>query len=233
MTKFRGALSSSAFTPLLVLVTMSAATAAGDLSKYRDFQLGTDLPTVAKQIGASPSQAKLIHRRPLLIQELQWRPQPLGPSSGAEAAQEVVFSFCDGALYRIVVSYDRHATEGLTNDDIVDAISAAYGPAAKTTAPAKAKTLREPYTDQEAVVARWQDPQYRFELIRSSYGPSFQLIGVLKRLEAPVEAAIVEAKRLDIQEAPQRDADRVASEEEASKAKLDKARLVNKPNFRP
>jgi hypothetical protein len=82
------------------------------------------------------------------------------------------------------------------------------------------------------VVARWQDPQYRFELVRSSYGPSFSLIAVLKKLEAPAQAAILEASRLDDQEAPQRDAARVASEEEAAKAKLQQARLVNKPKFR-
>jgi hypothetical protein len=211
--------------------TMSAATVAGDLSKYRDFQLGTDLAAVAKQIGASPSQAKTIHSRPAVIQELQWRPQPLGPSAGTEPAQEVAFSFCDGELFRIEVNYDRHATEGLTSNDIVETLSATYGTAAKPTA--SAKDPKDPYIDQEEVLARWQDPQYRFELIRSSYGPSFHLVGVLKKLEAPVQAAILEAKRLDDQEAPQRDAARIASEEEVTKAKLEKARLVNKPNFRP
>ena len=48
-----------------------------------------------------------------------------------------------------------------------------------------------------------------------------------------MQAAILEAKRLDDQEAPQRDAERVAREEEAERVKLDKARLVNKPKFRP
>ena len=53
----------------------------------------------------------------------------------------------------------------------------------------------------------------------------------LKRLEAPAQAATLEAKRLDDQKAPQRDAARLASEEEATKTKLEKARLVNKPKF--
>ena len=69
--------SRSALTSFLVF-GMGSVALAGDLSKYREFQLGTDLPTVAKQVGASPSQAKVIHRRPVLIQELEWRPQPLG-----------------------------------------------------------------------------------------------------------------------------------------------------------
>jgi hypothetical protein len=210
---------------------MPAATWAGDLSKYRNFELGTDLSTVAKQAGANPSQAKVIHRRPALIQELEWRPQPLGPSSQREPAKAVVFSFYDGELFRIVVDYDRYETEGLTADDFVDAISATYGPAAKPTAPAK--VAPESYGDQEQILAQWQDSQYRFDLIRSSYGPTFRLVGVIKKLEAPAQAATLEANRLDDQEAPQRDAARIANEEEAAKTRLEKARLVNKPKFRP
>jgi hypothetical protein len=55
----------------------------------------------------------------------------------------------------------------------------------------------------------------------------------MKTLEAPAEAATLEAKKLDDQEAPQRNAARVAGEEEAAKVKSEKARLVNKPKFRP
>jgi hypothetical protein len=231
MTEIGGTVRRSALTAFLVFGIVSASAWAGDLSRYRNFQLGTDLPTIAKQVGTNPAQAKVIHRRPALIEELEWRPQPLGPSSRTEAAKEVVFSFYDGELFRIVVNYDRYATEGLTSDDIVEAISATYGMATKPPAPAKAAQGR--YGDQEEVLAQWQDPQYRFDLMRSSYGPSFRLIGVLKRLEAPAQAAILEATRLDDQEAPQRDAARIASEEEAARAKLEQARLVNKSTFRP
>jgi hypothetical protein len=145
--------------------------------------------------------------------------------------QEVIFSFYDGKLFRIKVDYDRYQTEGLTVDDFVDAISATYGPAAKPMAPAYVAPGN--YGDQEEIVAQWQDSQDRFDLIRLSYGPTFRLVGVVKRLEAPVQAATLEAKRLDDREAPQRDAARRASEEDAAKTKLEKARLVNKPNFRP
>jgi hypothetical protein len=209
---------------------MSAVTLAADLSKYRNFELGTDLSAVAGQTGANPSQAKVIHRRPALIQELEWRPQPLGSSSQTEPVKGVVFSFYDGELFRLAVDYDRYETE-LTGEDFVDAISATYGPPAKPAAPVK--VAPGSYGDQEEILAQWQDSQYRFDLIRSSYGPTFRLVGVVKRLEAPAQAATLEAKRLDDQEAPQRDAARIASEEEAAKAKLEKARLVNKPKFRP
>lgn len=210
---------------------LAAATSVTDLSKYRNFQFGTDLSTIAKQAGGNPAQAKVIQSRPALIQELEWRPQLLGASSQPEPAKEVVFSFYDGKLFRIAVAYDRYETEGLTAEDIVDAISATYGPGAKLAAHVKVAPVS--YGDQEEILAQWQDLQYRFDLIRSSYGPSFRLIGVVKGLEAQAQAATLEAKRLDDLEAPQRDAARLASEAEAAKAKLEKARLANKPNFRP
>jgi hypothetical protein len=231
MTEILRTVSRSALTLLLVFGATSAATLAADLSQYRGFRFGADLSTVAQHLGANPSQAKVIHRRPALIQELTWFPQPLGPSSGTEPAKEVVFSFYDGELFQVVVNYDRYETEGLTADDFVDAISKTYGPAAKPTAPVK--VAPGSYGDQVEILAQWQDSQYHFDLIRSSYGPTFRLVGVMKRLEVPAQAATLEAKRLDDQEAPQRDAARIASEEEAAKTKLEKARLVNKLKFRP
>jgi len=223
--------SRSALTAFLVFGALSAATGGADLSQYRDFQLGTALPAVARQVGVSASQAKVIHRRPALIQELEWRPQPLGSSSQTESAQEVVFSFYDGELFRIAINYDRHETEGLTAADFIETISATYGIAEKLTAPANA--VRGRYGDQDEIVARWQDSQYCFDLIRSSYGPSFRLMGVLKRLQGPAQAAITEAKRLEDQDAPQREAARIADEKETKRAELEKSRLVNKPKFRP
>jgi len=210
---------------------MPADTLTADLSKYRSFQLGTDLSTVAKLAGASPSEAKVIHSRPALVQDLEWRPQPFGSNSGIGSAKAVVFSFYNGALFRIAVDYDRYQTEGLTVDDFIDGISIAYGPAVRPTAPAK--VAPGSYGDQEEIVAQWQDSQYRFNLIRASYGSSFKLVGVMKTLEASAQAATLEAKRLDDQEAPQREAARLASEEAASKTKSEQARLVNKPKFRP
>lgn len=228
MTKFGLFVSRS----VLVLFTAASLTAlAGDLSKYRDFQLGTDLPTVAKLIGASPSQAKVIHSRPALVQDLEWRPRSLGPSPQAESAEGVIFSFYNGTLFRIAVKYDRYATEGLTTEDFVGAISAIYG--APTKIPPPVEPAKESYGNQEEVVAQWEDPRYRFDLLRSSYGPTYTLVGILKSLEMPVQAANVEAKRLDDVEAPQREAARAASEQNAKAAALEKARLLNKAKFRP
>ena len=67
--------SKSALTSLFVCGVMSAAAMGADLSQYRNIQFGTDSPAVAKQVGVSASEAKVIHSRPALIQELEW-PSP-------------------------------------------------------------------------------------------------------------------------------------------------------------
>lgn len=230
MTPSRRRFLGSALVSSLVAV-MSAATAPGDLSKYRNFRLGTNLTIVSKQVGANASQVKIVHRRPVLIQELEWRPEPFGSGAQTEATREIVFRFHDGELFLITVTYNRYDTEGLTADDLITAISATYG-ASKQPA-AAGRTTQGLYGDMDDVVAEWQDPQYRFQLIRSSYGPTYKLVGALKRLEASAQAAIVEAKRLDREEAPRREAAQKAAEQEAARVKLEKTRLSNKPKFRP
>lgn len=209
---------------------LQAASPVNDLSKYRGFQFGTGLSEVAKQAEVDLSQVKVVHSRPALMQDLEWRPQNRGDSSQKDAVKNVVFSFYGGELFRVEVDYDRYETEGMTAEDLIEAVSATYGTATKPGAPVK---VTQSYGDSEEILAQWQDPQYRFELVRYSYGPTFKLVGISKELEASAQATDLEAKRLDDQEAPQRDAARLASQAEAAKAKLDNARLVNKPKFRP
>ena len=46
-----------------------------DLSNYRRIQIGTTLEIAAKQSDAQLSEAKFVHQRPAVIQELEWRPR--------------------------------------------------------------------------------------------------------------------------------------------------------------
>jgi hypothetical protein len=220
----------SALTAMFVAGVLSAAT-PGDLSKYRGFQLGSDLATVASQAGVSPARAKPIIGRPASILELEWSPQPLGPSSEAEAVRTVLFTFYNDQLYRIAVDYDRYKTEGLTADDIAEAVTAANGTIA--THPVAEPAVKGSYDAPEEVLARWEDARYRVELVHATFGPGFRLIATVKGLDSPVKTALLEAKRLDVQEAPQREAARVAGEAQTERARLQKIRLVNKPKFRP
>jgi hypothetical protein len=219
------------FVALLFVGAASTVCLAADLSKYRDFELGADLASIAKQIGADPSQAKRIHSRPLIIQQLNWRPRSLGATSQSEAVQEVVFSFLDGKLYRAAIEYDRYETNGMTEDDVIAAISKVYGKVSRLADPGPA--AYGAYGNPQQILATWEDKRHSFNLLRSSYGPSFKLVGVERSLESKAIAAIAEAERLDTKEAPEREAARILDEEDAAKAKLDNARDLNKPKFRP
>ena len=199
---------------------------ARDLSRYREFQLGMDLFAVAKRARTNPSAAKVVHQRPAVIQELEWR-YP-GSLPEADPVKEILFSFYNGELCRMVVSYDPYKTEGLTVEDMIETISARYGTA---TRPAAEITFR--YNESQKVLARWEDSQYSFNLVRSSYGLTFAMVVFSKRLDALAQAAIAEAIRLDKQEAPQREIERQKKQDEEMRVVHEKARLVNKPSFRP
>jgi hypothetical protein len=203
---------------------------APDLSRYREFQFGMDLAAVAKLVDMRPSEAKVIHQRPAVIQELTW--QPLSSSPQADPVRTIFFSFYNDELFRIVVNYDRYKTEGLTTEDVVEALSAKYGTATKPAAEIIFSSSQV-YNDSEVVIARWEDSQYSFNLFRSSYQPTFGMVGFSKRLDALARAAIAEAIRLDEQEAPQRKIERQKKQDAEDRAAQAKARLVNKPAFRP
>jgi hypothetical protein len=206
--------------------------AAPDLSRYREFQFGMNLAAVAKLVDMKPSEAKVIHQRPAMIQELEWQPQLSLTSSQADPVKGIFFSFYNGELFRIVVNYDRYKTEGLTTEDVAKAISAQYGIATKPDAEVIFSSSQV-YNDSEVVIARWEDSQYSFNLFRSTYQPTFGMVAFSKRTDALARAAIAEAIRLDEQEAPQREIERQQKQDAEDRAALEKARLGNKPNFRP
>jgi hypothetical protein len=206
---------------------------AQDLSSYREFQLGMNLQAVAEKIDARPSEVKVLHQRPALIQELEWRPQRARASSReADSVNEVLFSFYNGELFRMVISYDPDRTEGLTDQDMIEAISATYG---KATQPAAKIVLfsSHVYNDSEKVMARWEDSQSSLSLFRSSNQPRYGMLVLSKRVDALAQAAILQAVRLDEQEAPQRDIERRKKEGEETRAAQEKARPANKADFRP
>jgi len=83
------------------------------------------------------------------------------------------------------------------------------------------------------VLARWEDSEYSYDLVRTGDRASFAMVLYSKRLETLAHAAIVESARLDSQEAPQRELDKQKQRDDDQRLALDKARALNKPNFRP
>src|SRR4249920_1020750 len=126
---------------------------AGDLSRYRDFQLGMELGAAEKRAELNASDVKTIHQRPAVFQDLEWRPRAF---PAADPVKDVLLSFYNGRLFRIVANYDRYRTEGLTAADMIDGISATYGAAAQPAAEILFPGLN---SEKVKVIARWEDPE--------------------------------------------------------------------------
>ena len=203
-----------------------------DLSIYHQFRIGSNIATVVRAAGVVDSDVKVLHHRPALIQELEWRPDGSEASRGFTAVRAVTFTFSGGQLFRIFVDYDSDKTEGLSPEDLIQSISMVYGTATRPVATI-ATGSDYTYAANEPVLARWQDEEYSVSLIRSSQQPDFGLIIVSRTMDRLGQKAMVEAARLDVLAAPQIERDRVAKEAADERAKQEKAKLVNKPAFKP
>jgi hypothetical protein len=203
---------------------------AQDLSSYRKFTLGTSLAEITKQVGPYSHWTTLIHQRPAVIQEMTFWSLNSSPSRvGVDPVSQVLFSFYDGELFRIAVTYDRGATEGLTDEDMIQAVSARYGTGTRLY-----PEINFPANDvfartEEMIIARWEDSQNAVNLLRSSNMNSFRLAVFSKRLDAEAVAASAESVKLEKQEAPQKEIDHQKKEVDD----LAIARQKNKTTFRP
>jgi hypothetical protein len=207
---------------------------AQELSKYRDFQLGMNLPKVAEQAGMEAAQAKLTHERPAVIQELEWQPDISAASpTSTDPVKEILFGFYNNQLYRVVIRYGQDNTEGLSDQDLIESISANYGNPTMPSATILTSSSSHIYSDSEKVIARWEDSEHSVNLFRFSYGSNYGLIVISKRLDILAKTAIAESIRLNDLEAPQRDIERQKKQDEEKLAAGRKARTANKANFRP
>jgi hypothetical protein len=218
---------------IVSLVVLGASpVAAQQMSRYRDYALESSVASVATISGARESDTKTLHERPAKIQELEWRaPYVRSGAEMADPVRDVLFSFYNDQLYRIVVTYERDRMEGLRNDDVIGSLSATYG------APLLGKVTRSALPADvpadSVVVARWEDPVSLMILTRDIYTPQFQLLLISKTLNARARAAISAALRLDIKEAPQRELDQRKKEVADAREASQKARVTNKAAFRP
>jgi hypothetical protein len=192
----------------LVMILLSAPMIRGqDLSKYRNFSLGMSLPELSNQVDLRPLQTKLIQNRPAVIQELTcWPSNSSEDSLQADSVWQIFFSFYNGELFRILVTYDQDATRGLTAEDMVQAISAKYGTATRSDVEISFPT-NELYRSTEKVLARWEDSQYSINLVRTRFLNSFALIMFSKRLDAQAEAVIAKSLKPQGREDQQKEID--------------------------
>jgi len=208
-------------------VFASSALDAQDLSKYRNFSLGISLTEVLKLSDRNLAEVKTKIDHPGLIQELNWWPPTMSARAyQTDAVQQVLFSFYNGELYKIVVTYDPSAIKGLTGEDMVQSISVRYGIAIRTPK-APGNPANEPYSQQ--AIAAWEDGQYSVKLVHSPFSGGYGLVMISKLANSEAETAGVEAGKLEAIERPQKEADRRKKEAD----NLEIERQKNKKVFQP
>ena len=222
---------------VLGLVLSTPALYGQKPAQYRDFQLGSDVAAVAALTGVAVSDAKTVRSRPATLQELRWRRAYAGLGAAVDPVEQIAFSFYHDQLFRLVIDYGRDQTEGMTDADMVDAISTMYGAAVKP--PVKAARAALAGVDEESGirVAGWGNHEYTAVLYRSSEGmygsPSFSMIVTSIRLRALAQTAESQAVRLDERDAPQRERARQKKEADDERVAKAKARQTNKAAFKP
>ena len=210
---------------------------AQDFSRYRFFRLGSSLSSVAQAASMGPSDARVIHQRPALIQELSWRPQYQSPSTrvAMDPVLEVALTFYNDQLFRITITYDQSRTDGMTNADVIEAVAATYGAAAVPATPDATPHSSESSRNEAITVARWADGDRTLTLSRRIFPVVFRLVMMSTTLNDLAEASLADAviSSDDADEALQREADRQKKELADAIAAQDRARLRNKAAFHP
>jgi hypothetical protein len=212
------------FLMIIVILLSIPQVHAQDLSKYRNFAFGMTVADIATQIDQKPANAAVVHERPALIEELTWLPpQPYGSLRPAEPVDQILFSFYNGALYRMLVTYENSATKGLNDEDMIRVVSAKYGVATRPVAAVVNFPMNPSYKATEKVIARWEDSQYSLNLFRS-YGDTFAMVMFTKQMDAQAGISIAESVKLDQEEAPQKAAAR--SKKDADDLELERQKNI-------
>jgi hypothetical protein len=219
---------------VLGFVLYGSGVAAQDFGRYREFELGSAVATVSTLTGVAGSELKAIHQRPAVIQEITWRPRYSARRAlDIESVDRMVFDFYDDRLFRVTVDYERKQTEGLTDADMIEAISAVYG---SPVIPIVSRR-RQPAAlgdDAAITIAEWSDAGNSARLHRlSSYAVGFRLVITAEPIAVLAQTAAARAVVLDAREAPQREAAREKKEADDRRVAEEKARLVNRATFRP
>jgi hypothetical protein len=216
-----------AVTSVLALIG-AAPSMAQDMARYRDYQLESTVAAVVAISGEGASEVESLHDRPGHLQRLEWHAPYVSSEGRVDALERIVFDFYEGKLYRMVVTYDRDSMAGLTDRDVVDALSPMYGTPRRAARTPRPIQQDDGYT-YATVLAQWIGPTSEITLTRGVDTLEFQLVMLATRTAALARASIKESLRLDLEEAPGRE--RAKARQVAHDA--EQARQKNKAAFRP
>ena len=214
---------------VLAVSTVSSA----ELSRYREFELGASVATVTA-VTQNPARVKIVHSRPALLQQLEWRPRYMAgaPQPDRDSIGEIVFSFVDDQLFQMSIAYAQDRTSGLTDQDMVGSLTAVYG-APSSPAPRTRTTSSLVALDAPVVIAEWRHADTTVVLQRKEYSESFFLVITSLPLDVMARKAQATAVAMDQREAPAREAALLKKRADEEKVAAERTRSSNKKVFQP
>jgi len=199
------------------------------LSHYRGVSLGDSVQVVVDHLRLVAADVKVVHERPTLVQEVTWGPSRV-TSIEPDPLAEMILTFSAGRLARIAVSYDRERTQGMTNEDLQEAMGSVYGVSMLIATPLQ--TTSTPSAERQTI-GRWEDAETLLLLWREQYPNRVGLTITSLAGDQALQQAIAEGARVDAAEAPARDLPRRIDEAAAIQARAEKIRQDNKAKFKP
>lgn len=226
LTLQRGGVSAACV--VLAVWTASAA----ELSRYREFELGSSVAAVTAVTLSAERDLKMLHSRPALLQEVTWQPRYMtgAPVADRNSIGEMVFSFVDDRLFKMTVVYERGRTTGLTNADMIAALTELYGVPTGKAAPPRATADA---LDTAVVIAEWRREDTHMSLRRGRYNESFSLVITSVSLDAIARKAQASALVMDVREAPAREAALLKKRADEQRQVEEQTRTANKKVFTP
>ena len=199
---------------------------------YRTYRMGDDQLTISRQIGV-PSAPGTMAGSPGTVQDLKWRSQYAhrGDARPGDPVARLVFSFYEDQLFRIVIDYSPARTQGMTEADMVAAVSRVYGLPAKRSDPPDPVGL-EPLRPVDSVVAQWSNDESRVALLALHGRTAFRMIVASTPLETRARAGGAHEAAVDLHDWATADAGR-SDDPSTTAAAREQTRRANIVSFIP
>ena len=217
----------------LCIATSTSLLGAQSRHDYRTYRMGDDPLSIARLLGVPPP-ADAVSGVVGPVRELRWRAQRVRPGDtpSGDPVALLVFSFYEDQLFRIVIDYSTERTEGMTEADMVAAVSSIYGPPAKRTDPPNPVGLH-PQRPADSVVAQWIDGELRVALLAVREQSAFRVIVASVPLEHRARGVGAHEASADLQDWASIDADRPSASIDRTESARERTRDANIASFIP
>jgi hypothetical protein len=175
---------------VLALTASASLAAAQGRPRYRTFAMGDSPVSISRQIGLPMMEVTSTPAASGAVQELRWHARYVrrGTEPSGDPVDRMVFSFHEHRLFRIVIDYAPDRTEGMTEADMVAAVSALYGSPRRRTI-ASTEEAQAPARPAETVVAQWISGDQSVALLALQGGTAFRVIVASSALQTLARAS--------------------------------------------